>query len=398
MALNQWFPSEMKSKAYKIPKQKRIEYMVCNAFNPIPEHKFDTIYLHLFSESFKLSSFGRFSTITELIASIPNLYRTISIDGRAFIQAYDANKENSSSNYQHKIPNWSVNASNKSQIFGSMSITLRLYKGNKYVRDIDLTQCLLNDRDKCFIAFGRDHTADFSVQHPSISRKHSYIQFANDGTLFIYDSSTHGTMLNNTLIPAKKYVELKNRDRIRFGHSTRTYVLYMGKRGKARMANVEKKENECANIDGEKDALVKQNEMQNDTINEMQQMIEKLQMDLNCAQKTATNKSKQVIALMKEMECLKVTEREKQFDQQTDDEGSCSEHSSENDKESDCEEGKRVCKVKGIDFVKEINNLSKLTVTKLNYYIDENDINIGRVKKAELVKIIQKDIKKHFNV
>ena len=116
---------------------------------------------------------------------------------------------------------------------------------------------------------------------------------------------------------------------------------------------------------------------------------------------------------MQQMECLKVEkgrdddqENNKQTkasnvrdsdgdydaneDAETDSAGSESSHSEDED------DTKRVSKVKGIDFVKERDNLSKLTVVKLKYYTERNGINVGKVRKAELVEIVRKDIDRHF--
>ena len=114
------------------------------------------------------------------------------------------------------------------------------------------------------------------------------------------------------------------------------------------------------------------------------------------------------------METLKVgKEEEKQRERDSDDsdgdysendetEDEGSEHSeSEQSKSAPSksgQEGKRVATVKGIDFVKERPHLSRLTVVKLKYYAERNGLNVGKVRKAELVKIIGKDIDTHFGV
>ena len=123
---------------------------------------------------------------------------------------------------------------------------------------------------------------------------------------------------------------------------------------------------------------------------------------------------------MEQMECLKVStntnknkinssssrtnykreqkqpESDSEYDENEDDE----DDETETDQDTEeYEEEQRLRKIHGIDFVEEIDNLSKLTVAKLKYYIDENDIKIGkRIRKAELIKIIKKDIQKHFDV
>ena len=206
----------------------RMEFMVSNALQPIPEHKLDVVYFYLFNQPFKPSLFGRFSTITEVVASIPNLYRTISSDGRAFIQYKASVPTASSHRFKHSAPKWAVLEKDKRRLFGALSVSFRIEKEGAFIRDIDLGGALLAEPQRSFIVFGRDPSSDFCVQHPSISRHHSLFQFGNDGALFLYDLSTHGTLLNRKAIPKRKYVELKHLDRIRFGHSSRCYTLTIG--------------------------------------------------------------------------------------------------------------------------------------------------------------------------
>ena len=151
-------------------------------------------------------------------------------------------------------------------------------------------------------------------------------------------------------------------------------------------------------------------------------------MDLNNAKKDAAKKGKQVISLMEQMECLHVTnsnrkKREnilREFGGNTGKENksmnmnknhrklrkvneSESDYDDESESDVDDEEdeeeenGKRVTRINGVDFIKEKDNLGRLTVVKLKYYVDKNGINVGRVKKAELVKIIKKDLEKHYD-
>merc|ERR1711902_323667 len=97
-----------------------------------------------------------------------------------------------------------------------------------------------------------------------------------------------------------------------------------------------------------------------------------------------------------QIECLNVTNsyRKKREKQQK------KENHNDNNKENEENNNrqKKISKIKGIDFVKEVDNLSKLTVVKLRYYTDKNNIDVGRVKKSELVKIIKKDIQTHFDL
>ncbi|KAL8584352.1 hypothetical protein ACOMHN_031972 [Nucella lapillus] len=87
--------------------------------------------------------------------------------------------------------------------------------------------------------FGRDRrVADIPVDHPSCSKQHAVLQYRlseygrPDGSVgrrvrpYIIDlASANGTFINNKPIDGQRYVELFERDLIKFGFSTREYVL-----------------------------------------------------------------------------------------------------------------------------------------------------------------------------
>jgi pSer/pThr/pTyr-binding forkhead associated (FHA) protein len=76
------------------------------------------------------------------------------------------------------------------------------------------------------ITFGRLPVCDISLEHQSISRYHAVIQFKEDGSKYIYDlGSTHGTYLNKTLVAKNHYLRLRVGDMLRFGASSRLFVL-----------------------------------------------------------------------------------------------------------------------------------------------------------------------------
>lgn len=86
---------------------------------------------------------------------------------------------------------------------------------------------------------GRDRKiCDLSVDHPSCSKQHAALQYRlvqyerEDGSTgkrvrpYIIDlESANGTFLNNKKIDARKYVELMEKDVIKFGFSSREYVV-----------------------------------------------------------------------------------------------------------------------------------------------------------------------------
>ncbi|CAE6455351.1 unnamed protein product [Rhizoctonia solani] len=87
--------------------------------------------------------------------------------------------------------------------------------------------------------FGRDpKICDVHVEHPSCSKQHAVIQFRQVHVKdefgvakavikpFVIDlESTNGTMVNDDAIPVSRYYELKPSDVVKFGESTREYVL-----------------------------------------------------------------------------------------------------------------------------------------------------------------------------
>ena len=86
---------------------------------------------------------------------------------------------------------------------------------------------------------GRDRkVVDFPSDHPSCSKQHAVLQYRlvdyiKEGGRkgkkvkpYIIDlESTNGTYVNNQRIEHSRYVELKERDVVKFGFSTREYVL-----------------------------------------------------------------------------------------------------------------------------------------------------------------------------
>ncbi|XP_068646064.1 FHA domain-containing protein DDL-like isoform X2 [Aristolochia californica] len=93
-------------------------------------------------------------------------------------------------------------------------------------------------RQSCYL-FGRERrVADIPTDHPSCSKQHAVIQFRHvekeqpDGTVskqvrpYLMDlGSTNGTFINDNRIDPQRYYELIERDTIKFGNSSREYVL-----------------------------------------------------------------------------------------------------------------------------------------------------------------------------
>ncbi|XP_069570765.1 kanadaptin [Brachyistius frenatus] len=89
-----------------------------------------------------------------------------------------------------------------------------------------------------YFVVGRLPVCDVSLEHPSISRYHAVIQYrgrAGDGDgervgeergFYIHDlGSTHGTVVNKNKIPPRTYVRLRVGHVLKFGGSTRLFIL-----------------------------------------------------------------------------------------------------------------------------------------------------------------------------
>lgn len=93
-------------------------------------------------------------------------------------------------------------------------------------------------RQSCFL-IGRDKkVCEIAVDHPSCSKQHAALQYRlvnyerNDGgdgkrvRPYIIDlESANGTYLNNNKIEPRKYYELFEKDMLKFGFSSREYIL-----------------------------------------------------------------------------------------------------------------------------------------------------------------------------
>ncbi|KAI3871766.1 hypothetical protein MKW92_029538 [Papaver armeniacum] len=110
---------------------------------------------------------------------------------------------------------------------------LYVFKGGEVLNDP-----LYIHRKTCYL-FGRERrVADIPTDHPSCSKQHAVIQYRlvekeqPDGMLkkkvspYIMDlGSTNGTFINDDRIESQRYYELKEKDTIKFGNSSREYVV-----------------------------------------------------------------------------------------------------------------------------------------------------------------------------
>ncbi|GAO18378.1 hypothetical protein UVI_02009890 [Ustilaginoidea virens] len=114
---------------------------------------------------------------------------------------------------------------------------LFVFKGSEVVDTVELSprSCWLIGREMAVV--------DLPAEHPSISKQHAVIQFRytekrnefGDKTgrvkPYLIDlESANGTTLNHDTVPGGRYLELRDKDMIQFGHSTREYVLMLAPR------------------------------------------------------------------------------------------------------------------------------------------------------------------------
>lgn len=77
---------------------------------------------------------------------------------------------------------------------------------------------------------GKDRSiADIPIDHPSCSKQHAVIQFRKvKGKIYPYIidlDSTNKTKLNDEILESRRYYQLFEKDMIKFGFSTREYVI-----------------------------------------------------------------------------------------------------------------------------------------------------------------------------
>jgi smad nuclear-interacting protein 1 len=90
---------------------------------------------------------------------------------------------------------------------------------------------LASSSSRTAVLFGRDRAvADVPLDHPSCSSQHAVVQFRRVGSAavrpYIMDvGSTNGTFLNGEPLRPQVYVELRQKDVVRFAQSSREYVF-----------------------------------------------------------------------------------------------------------------------------------------------------------------------------
>ena len=111
---------------------------------------------------------------------------------------------------------------------------LYIFKGDEILEELDLYL------QSCWL-FGREESVcDYALEHPSCSKQHAVIQFryiekrnefgdkVKKVKPYVIDlESANGTTINDEKLSEGRYVELRDKDIIKFGHSTREYVVQL---------------------------------------------------------------------------------------------------------------------------------------------------------------------------
>lgn len=109
-----------------------------------------------------------------------------------------------------------------------------VFKNDEIVDTLELAQ------QSCWL-FGRESAVvDALLEHSSCSKQHAVIQFRHiekrnewgerKGKVrpYVLDlESSNGTSVNGDVIPGAKYVELRDKDVVKFGSSSREYVMQL---------------------------------------------------------------------------------------------------------------------------------------------------------------------------
>ena len=119
----------------------------------------------------------------------------------------------------YSAPSWAASTSDSS----IDPFSLEVLKDGVISNKIDLP--LHNTRS--YYTLGRQEgTVDIFLAHASISRTHAMLQYRNDGALLLFDNnSAHGTSINKKVIEKGIHHRLYVGDMIKFGASTRLYIV-----------------------------------------------------------------------------------------------------------------------------------------------------------------------------
>jgi len=172
--------------------------------------------------SIELFILTRFSPVTSFPQSSDHAGNKMAFGLNVFRRPDDDDDEHDDNvdKSKYAVPFWSPS----SEAMSAMTHAWRL----DVIRDgVELPPIGIAERAVWVI--GRQPTCDIVLEHGSLSREHAVLQFRSNGSLYVFDlASTHGTFLNKQRLDPHTYVPLKNGDFLRFGASTRQYVVQGG--------------------------------------------------------------------------------------------------------------------------------------------------------------------------
>ncbi|UVC50005.1 hypothetical protein MACK_003628 [Theileria orientalis] len=109
------------------------------------------------------------------------------------------------------------------------NLSWRLYIFKSDDKSNNLLKVIKIDEREFYLIGKDDRITDISLYHPSISKQHAVIQYRqieDEIIPYLIDlNSTNGTFVNDMKLESSKYYELREKDIIKFGYSTREYVL-----------------------------------------------------------------------------------------------------------------------------------------------------------------------------
>lgn len=178
-----------------------------------------------------------------------NPFRTTEEDGLEFGRPSDSNDKNKDKPVEKEKPNFGTS--------GKLAEDTNIYRGvvikynqppearkpktkwRLYPFKGDEALPVLHIHRQSAYLIGRDRiVVDIPVDHPSCSKQHAVLQFRlvefqrEDGSTgrrvrpYIIDlGSSNGTFVNNKKVDPERYVELLEKDMIKFGFSSREYVI-----------------------------------------------------------------------------------------------------------------------------------------------------------------------------
>lgn len=113
---------------------------------------------------------------------------------------------------------------------------LFVFKGQDVVDTVDLSN------RSCWLVGRETAVVDMLAEHPSISKQHAVVQFryiekrnefgdkVGKVKPYLIDlESANGTELNGEKVPDRRYLELRPKDVVKFGLSTREYVVMLSR-------------------------------------------------------------------------------------------------------------------------------------------------------------------------